>query len=826
LRAERTSAGLSLRDLEKATAASPVALARSTVASVEHGKTLPRRDWLVAYLAVCGVPTVRQRVWQQARARIAGGSAGVDSTASPLPPVDACDPRRLGVHASIGLAAQDGAGAEGGRLPELPRYVPRDVDDELRQAVMEAAARGGLVVIVGSSSTGKTRTLYEAVLAELPTWRLFHPVDASELAAGVASHQLPRAGVVVWLDEAQHYLADPNRLTVGTMRALLDPRRPVVVVASMWPQWYEQFTAPPAPQAKRVGPDPNWHARQILTTLAQVIRLAEFSPAERDRAACLAGEDPRLEIALQDSNFGPTQVLAGAPQLVDRWEHASDPYAKALMTAAIDLRRLGHLTPLPSDLLIDALPDYLSARQRATADPEWFGAAIAYATMELHGATSALIPVAGSRMGKVVGYVVADYLQQHGEMIRRGISPPGSLWDAAAAHTNISDDCVRLADQAFWRHLHRHAVLLLTPAAEAGHPEAMRQLSILQRKADNQEEWWKWKRRALEAGDPGTLRSLAEDLRLAGHLEGAEDVLRRMVEDGEPLGMYDLAMLWYRVDREQEAEALLRTLAENGEPDAQWELAMRLKDTGRVQDAEVVLGQLTADGDEFAMQELAELLQQQDRIQEAEGWLRKAVELGNAVAILYLADLLERHGRSPEADDCLSWAAERIDRWELAHWLEERGRGQGVEGYLRHGALAGNREAMLELGMLLEEGDRLQEAEGWLRQAAELGTRDATQRLGKLLARSGRPEQAEKMLRRAAERGSVEAMLELAELLEQRGNRGEAEQLLRQAAETSSPASGVMDKLAELLQRTGRSREAARLRRYGIEPGGRTAEPW
>jgi hypothetical protein len=107
---------------------------------------------------------------------------------------------------------------------------------------------------------------------------------------------------VVWLDEAQHYLADPNRLTVGTMRALPNPDQPVVVVATMWPQWQERFTA--TPPSDLGVPDLHRHARQILTTMARVIRLGEFTPEERDRAASVAGEDPWLAIALQEPSFG------------------------------------------------------------------------------------------------------------------------------------------------------------------------------------------------------------------------------------------------------------------------------------------------------------------------------------------------------------------------------------------------------------------------------------------------------------------------------------------------------------------------------------------
>jgi transcriptional regulator with XRE-family HTH domain len=313
LRRVRSAAGLSLRDLEKATRSSAPGLARSTIHGVEQGERLPKPDWLAAFLAACGVRGGEQRAWLRVRAAIAADAAGPTSAALRLARVDVCDPRRLGVHASITLPVRGGTAGRDTRLPELPWYVPRDLDEELREAVIEVAGRGGLVVVVGGSSTGKTRAVYEAVLAELPTWRLFHPADAAELAGAVADRQLPRGGVVVWLDEAQHYLADPSRLTAGTVRTLLDPDQPVVVVATLWPQWYEQFTAPPS--EPRAEWDLHWHARQILTTMARVVRLSEFSPRERDRAAALAGRDPRLEVALRDPNFGPTQVLAGAPHL-------------------------------------------------------------------------------------------------------------------------------------------------------------------------------------------------------------------------------------------------------------------------------------------------------------------------------------------------------------------------------------------------------------------------------------------------------------------------------------------------------------------------------
>jgi hypothetical protein len=63
-------------------------------------------------------------------------------------------------------------------LPELPGYVRRDHDDQLAEEVRAAAAgTSGTVVLVGGSSTGKTRACWEALdlLRDLPApWRLWH----------------------------------------------------------------------------------------------------------------------------------------------------------------------------------------------------------------------------------------------------------------------------------------------------------------------------------------------------------------------------------------------------------------------------------------------------------------------------------------------------------------------------------------------------------------------------------------------------------------------------------------------------------------------------
>jgi hypothetical protein len=126
--------------------------------------------------------------------------------------VEEVDPTRVGVD----RAAQD-------ILPggEVPEYVSRDVDGDVRDAV-EAALDGNgrwLVVVIGPSKVGKSRTLLEAVTecAQSRPLELVAPDDADALRASLASADVLTQGpalTVLWLDDLEIFLSDGVTLTM------------------------------------------------------------------------------------------------------------------------------------------------------------------------------------------------------------------------------------------------------------------------------------------------------------------------------------------------------------------------------------------------------------------------------------------------------------------------------------------------------------------------------------------------------------------------------------------------------------------------------------
>jgi hypothetical protein len=163
----------SYADLNRAAggrAKAPV-LPPSTLSDMVNGKSVPSTDTMVTFLTACGLTGSQQEPWLAAWERV--DTSHLRRPAGAVR-VREAQPRLLGVHPSIQV--------EPG-VHDLPVYVQRDLDADLRTAVSVAAEQGGFVLLRGGSSVGKTRALFEAVRVALPEWWLLHPADAAAIRA-------------------------------------------------------------------------------------------------------------------------------------------------------------------------------------------------------------------------------------------------------------------------------------------------------------------------------------------------------------------------------------------------------------------------------------------------------------------------------------------------------------------------------------------------------------------------------------------------------------------------------------------------------------------
>jgi thioredoxin-like negative regulator of GroEL len=752
---QRLRGSLSYADLDRAvnpdrSGKGPRVLPPATLNNLLHGRSVPRRETVETFLTACGLDPAARKPWLAAWERV--NTAHLHRPAEAVR-VRQARPRLLGVHAAIRLGS-------GGDPDDLPPFVPRDVDGDLRAAITAVAERGGLVLLVGGSSVGKTRVLYETVLAALPEWWLIHPADAAAVR-DLAARPSPRT--VIWLDELQRYLDGPGGVPVAAARALIAAG--AAIVATMWPTEYHVRTLDPKPgEPDRYGND------RELIRLAHVLSVAEdFSSAERRRAQALA-DDRRIRAALDTQDAGFTQILAAGPDLIRHWVQAPPDqcYGQAVITAALDARRIGTTAPLSRKFLEAAAPGYLTGRQQADAPADWLDRALAYACSPLRGATAALCPTSAG-MGEVAGYVPADYLYQHAQQTRRTAHLPDSAW-RALVDFHHPDDAIRLAAGARSRgRLHEAEAFYRCGAAE-GAANAVQELAALLTDQGRFDDAVTLLRQYADAGDRYAADRLTAVLTGQGRVDEAITLLSRRVEAGDELADDRLNHLLAEHNRIDE----LQQRADAGNELAAYRLAYLLADQGRVDDAVALLRRRADAGDTFADDELIELLVDVGHVNDAIARLRRRVDAGDTYLAQRLIELLAEHGR---VDD------------------------------LRHHAGAGDGTAARRLAGLLAQHGRVNEAVTLLRQLADIddygGHILATDQLAALLAEHGRTDEATTALRRLADRGDTTAARKLSRLLADDGRIDDAVTVLRQAAEYDDE-NLVADELTALLAAHGR----------------------
>ncbi|CAL9333701.1 hypothetical protein SUDANB15_00118 [Streptomyces sp. enrichment culture] len=573
---KKLSDGLARARLTKTQLAARAGLGRTVVSDAfSPSKPVPSAETVAALAPALKLPAGELLELR----RTAAEKSGTLSTDGPGRPIGQWDPHALEVHPAG--TAQDGSGSPGQRL--LPGYVPREHDRILAEAVREAAVgRSRMLVLVGSSSTGKTRACWEAVqpLAE-QGWRLWHPFDPTRARAALEDMHRIGPRTVVWLNEAQHYLGDRaagEEIAAAVHDLLVSPQRgPVLVLGTLWPDYVQQYTALPTPG----GPDPHSRMRELLAGRTVSVPDA-FDPRALAAATALAeGGDRLLADALTRvrADGRLTQDLAGGPALLERYRTAS-PAAKALLQAAMDARRLGVGLHLPQVFLTDAAADYLHDTDWNQLTDDWAEKAHTELAEKVHGKQASLSRgtprpqrrppgpsvSAGAPSLQLAGPVfrLADYLGQHGRTTRRHLCPPASFWHAAYTHLTHPDDLDNLTMAAEtrlrlqWAHHLRHR------AAEHGCTNALQHLAEIREGTRDRENAENLYRQAADRGSTDALWCLAVVREEAGDVESAEDLARQAADHGSTNALYRLAEMREKAGEGRGAEDLYRQAANRG----------------------------------------------------------------------------------------------------------------------------------------------------------------------------------------------------------------------------------------------------------------------
>ncbi|MFD7412313.1 hypothetical protein [Kitasatospora purpeofusca] len=768
--------------------------------------------------------TVHGHVVQAGDAHITVNLPGPPGAAVPRGPlgrpIGGWDPHDLEVHPA------DVAGT----ARVLPGYVRRRHDEVAAEVVRDAAAgRSGLLVLVGSSSTGKTRACWEAVQPlAAEGWRLWHPFDPTRAEAALADLEHVGPRTVVWLNEAQHYLGHPRegeRIAAALHTLLTRPERgPVLVLGTLWPEYEARYTALP----RASGPDPHSRVRELLAGRTVTVPDAFDERALREAEALAASGDRLMADALvrARSHGRVAQDLAGALELLRRYERGT-PAVRALLEAAIDARRLGAGLHLPQAFLVDAAADYFGDRDWDRLADDWAEAAFADLGRPVHGKEAPLgrtsprpvrrppgtpAPAAPPTAAAGPLFRLADYLEQHGRTARRRLCPPASFWQSALAHLTDPGDLGALASAAEGRHRLQWAHHLRLRAADSGDPDALMALgrSLEEAGEGAAAEVLAW--RAVEAGNPHAVIHLGALRDEIGDSEGAVALYGKAAEAGHPVDVMDLAWLREEAGDQEGAEALYLRGAAEGNTQCLTELTRRHAKAGDLGAAEEFARQAAADGDLDALIELAEFLEQGGDREGAEALHRWAVGAGHTYALLHLGEIREKAGDPEGAEACYReavGAGHTFGFTALMRMREGSGDREGAEDLARLAADAGNVYTLTELVRSREEAGDRTSAEALCVWAAARGDNQVLSDLVRMREEAGDRATAEALAWQAADAGLFSVAGTLVHLWERAGDRAAAEALRRRLTDAG-----------------GAAYVATTTWPHGLDPDGSPSAPW
>ncbi|WP_329414753.1 tetratricopeptide repeat protein [Nocardia vinacea] len=644
-----------------------------------------------------------------------------------VPRVDELDPYRL--------KATPSQFGDSGRYGVADPYLPRTHADVDRR-VAAALAGNRLVLVIGPSKAGKTRTLFEAVRHTLPGARVVVPDPASLAEISVCEQYRTRPeAMVVWLENLDEFTRAEPVLTPRLLAALTARAARTVVVATLRSEKYEEL---------RAGGE---LARDVRAVFEQADRI-ELAPtsADADEQAAAKTLYPSLDL----TRYGLAEMLAGAPALLAHYLRGRVPGRITAQSAAytavvevvIDWARIGRSDPLCEDRLIEYARTVIDTRYSAydITDAD-LTTAITQARQPQQGTghTTAIDPT-WLTDPRTRGYRPFDYLTaaddgQHDNTPR---PVPEPFWHTATLHAD-NDTLISVGVHAYRRGHPDIALALTHRPADSGDTDAMYNLGLLLKDRGDlaaAETWW---RQAADSGHAGAMSNLGVLLEGRGDLTAAETWYRQAADSGHAVAMSNLgAVLKDRGDLTA-AETWYRQAADTGHAGAMYNLGVLLKDQGDLAAAETWWRQAADTGDTDAMYNLGVLFKQRGDHAAAEIWWRQAADTGHTVAM-----------------------------YKLGVLFKQRGDHAAAETWYRQAADSGHTVAMNNLGLLLKDRGDLAAAETWWRQAADAGDSDAMGGLGVLFEQRGDHAAAETWYRQAADSGHAGAMFALVILLRKR----------------------------------------------------------
>ena len=371
-------------------------------------------------------------------------------------------PRRVG-----DISGLDAYGVKPADVPGEPtylNYVRRDDDEDLREVLREAISSRRVLLVVGGSAAGKSRSTAEAVRDLLPQHRLIRP--RSEMLTAVCDLALgDLAPAVVWLNDVQQFAHQALR---DALQSLLQSE--FVVIGTI--RRAELDLLAPAGDVR----NPAGEALADAKLVERVNWRLEWTSEERARLAERVHSPALLEAVAKGTSPG-AYVVAG-PLLVQRLDGArvdeEHLYNYALVRMVLDWYRTGIAEPIPIDETVALLRTWAKGDNGPQQDE--IDDALEWAIHAVIGAGRRTRQSLVTR-DKTDALVVNDYLIDHDQRNPESVVPQ-PIWQAAL-NAAMRDETIR--SERLWRigtaayeQRHRNVSLsAMQSLADLGEPSAM-----------------------------------------------------------------------------------------------------------------------------------------------------------------------------------------------------------------------------------------------------------------------------------------------------------------------------------------------------------------
>ncbi|MFH8657343.1 tetratricopeptide repeat protein [Streptomyces afghaniensis] len=689
---------------------------------------------------------------------------------------------------------------------QYPDYVRRDIDEDLHALLRP----GSFVLLVGDPTSGKSRTAFEAVKEKFPDYYILRPEDGAEFDECVAFAASDNK--VIWLDDLDRFLSHPG-LSTGSLDEAL--RTGAVLIGTMRAEQMDMLS----PRYERGH---SQQSRVLVRSARAVTARAHIIYIDRrwgDQEVKRAGRsaDPRVRDASRHAaEYGIAEYLAAGPQLYLEWQNAwapgLHPRGAALVSAAVDLQRVGVQEPVSRELLERLHDNYLGQRGGIRLRPEPILDAFHWALEPLHATSSLLIPVADD-MFRAFEYLPAAVARD-----KRSDGPPDDVWATA-----IEDFSLEIAHTVGHRaekaRKPEFAVKAYERLAKAGVHDGSFHLGYLAAQEDRLEEAEYWYRQAIAQGSRvsknnlGTvlMRSGREDeaaywfgeasregdsramRNLGGYLlnlkqfDEARDLFTSFMEKSPSVAKLLMGQLHISRSEYDTAEYWLRQAVDDGNDDAWFPLGIAQEKRNDLEGALCSYGRAVKEGNKRAANNLAGIQRKLGNLDEAEAIYRSRLEQGDDEYVVFnLANLLAEMRRYEEAEALYRRSIEtgfEYAKNDLALMLDEIGRSDEAENLLRAAAADGDTQAMANLAARCRRQGDPREALSWINRAISSGKAGYCTEMGLIQEALGFPNRAMLWYRRAMDGGSSSAAVALGYLQERKGKYKAARKLYLKAVD-------------------------------------------